>query len=93
MQLNDGRFMQNGRCGYILQPECMRHLEFDPFNKKTFVGVEPITVTLTVSQRQSNYSLNSIFRKALLFSPVFMLVKLFGNKLVFHQHLSICMQN
>ncbi|XP_053305358.1 1-phosphatidylinositol 4,5-bisphosphate phosphodiesterase gamma-2 [Spea bombifrons] len=30
MQINNGMFGYNGRCGYILQPECMREDAYDP---------------------------------------------------------------
>ncbi|XP_013410429.1 1-phosphatidylinositol 4,5-bisphosphate phosphodiesterase gamma-1-like [Lingula anatina] len=48
MQLNEGKFKQNGKCGYILQPEIMRHIDYDPFDKRTLVNVDPLTVTLTI---------------------------------------------
>ena len=40
MQLNESRFSQNGGCGYVLQPSCMRHPDYDPFDKNTLVDIE-----------------------------------------------------
>ena len=37
------------RCGYVLQPECIRNDLFDLYNRDA-AGVEPLTLTLTVSQ-------------------------------------------
>jgi len=48
MQLNEGKFAMNGRCGYVLQPECMKSPGYNPFDKHTLVGVDPITVSITV---------------------------------------------
>lgn len=48
MQLNQGWFLANGRCGYVLQPEYMKQPNYNPFNKHTIVGVDPVTVTITV---------------------------------------------
>ncbi|KAK7474992.1 hypothetical protein BaRGS_00033739 [Batillaria attramentaria] len=50
MQLNQGRFMANGGCGYILQPEIMSHEAFNPYEKKFLsqLGVEPVTLTITI---------------------------------------------
>ncbi|KAL3860223.1 hypothetical protein ACJMK2_010378 [Sinanodonta woodiana] len=47
MQLNEGRFMRNGRCGYVLQPACMRLEDYDPFDKRT-VKVDPLTISVTI---------------------------------------------
>ncbi|XP_064611128.1 1-phosphatidylinositol 4,5-bisphosphate phosphodiesterase gamma-1-like isoform X2 [Liolophura sinensis] len=48
MQMNMGRFLRNGRCGYVLQPDCMRSENYDPFDKRTLVGVEPLTASIIV---------------------------------------------
>lgn len=48
MQLNQGWFLANGRSGYVLQPEYMKQSSYNPFNKHTIVGVDPVTVTITV---------------------------------------------
>lgn len=48
MQLNEGRFLQNGRCGYVLRPEYMFHDEFDPYTRVALDGVEPLTLSLSV---------------------------------------------
>ncbi|XP_048577157.1 1-phosphatidylinositol 4,5-bisphosphate phosphodiesterase gamma-1 isoform X2 [Nematostella vectensis] len=47
MQLNHGRFLDNGRCGYVLMPESIRQDGFCPYDRETS-GVEPLTLTLTV---------------------------------------------
>jgi len=46
MWLNDGRFMDNGRCGYVLKPAYMRaeKITFDPFAKMKPVKTLEITV-------------------------------------------------
>ena len=51
MQLNHGRFLQNGRCGYILQPEFMRN-DYDPYNAKTLINVEPIKLLIGVCKNE-----------------------------------------
>ncbi|KAK9878390.1 hypothetical protein WA026_021698 [Henosepilachna vigintioctopunctata] len=48
MQLNQAKFRDNGACGYLLKPECMLRSDFDPFDKTTLVGVEPLKVTIKV---------------------------------------------
>ena len=48
MQVNMGKFVQNGQCGYILQPDCFLDQHYDPFQKSTLSGVDPLTITLTV---------------------------------------------
>lgn len=48
MQLNQGKFRQNGRCGYVLRPECMFSDTFDPYDHKTLVGVERLTISLRI---------------------------------------------
>ncbi|XP_071822234.1 1-phosphatidylinositol 4,5-bisphosphate phosphodiesterase gamma-1-like isoform X3 [Apostichopus japonicus] len=35
MQINQGLFALNGKCGYVLKPECMRNNNFDPFDRRT----------------------------------------------------------
>ena len=49
MQLNEGRFMQNGKCGYVLMPDCMFEPGFNPLDVLTHVNVEPVTLTIQVS--------------------------------------------
>ncbi|XP_076470498.1 1-phosphatidylinositol 4,5-bisphosphate phosphodiesterase gamma-1-like [Babylonia areolata] len=50
MQLNQGRFLANGRCGYVLKPAIMNHDAFSPYEKKFLaqLGVEPLTLTITI---------------------------------------------
>ncbi|XP_067887507.1 1-phosphatidylinositol 4,5-bisphosphate phosphodiesterase gamma-1-like isoform X1 [Heterodontus francisci] len=48
MQLNQAIFTMNGKNGYVLHPDIMRDENFDPFDKNTLKGVEPITVQLQI---------------------------------------------
>ena len=49
MQLNEGRFLNNGKCGYVLQPDIMRRPEFDPCNKQSIKkDVDPLTLSVKV---------------------------------------------
>ena len=32
MQINQGKFMLNGNCGYVLKPDYMMHDDYDPQN-------------------------------------------------------------
>lgn len=50
MQLNQGRFHANGRCGYILLPEVLSDKAFNPYEKKCLaqLEVEPVTLTITI---------------------------------------------
>ncbi|XP_047123680.1 1-phosphatidylinositol 4,5-bisphosphate phosphodiesterase zeta-1 isoform X1 [Hydra vulgaris] len=36
MDINDGLFALNGKCGYVLKPECLRSGKFDPQNVENF---------------------------------------------------------
>lgn len=46
MQLNQAKFRDNGRCGYLLKPDFMFNDEFDPCDKKTLVGVVPLILSI-----------------------------------------------
>ncbi|XP_012935284.1 1-phosphatidylinositol 4,5-bisphosphate phosphodiesterase gamma-1 isoform X2 [Aplysia californica] len=50
MQLNQGRFLMNGRCGYVLQPDVMRGEQYNPYEKKflSSLNVEPLTLTISI---------------------------------------------
>lgn len=48
MQMNQAIFMLNGRSGYVLQPPIMRDDNFDPFDRHSLRGVEPITLSIEV---------------------------------------------
>ena len=49
MQLNEGRFLMNGRCGYVLQPDCMRADGYNPYNASTLKQLKSaITITIMV---------------------------------------------
>lgn len=49
MQMNQALFMSSGQCGYVLQPTNMRDDIFDPFDKSTLRGVEPLSISIEVS--------------------------------------------
>lgn len=48
MQLNQAKFRENGNCGFLLKPEFMFREDFDPYDKNTLVGVEPLTLSIRV---------------------------------------------
>ncbi|GFO31278.1 phosphoinositide phospholipase c, partial [Plakobranchus ocellatus] len=50
LQLNQGRFLLNGRCGFVLQPEVMRSDLYSPYEKKflSTLNVEPLTLSITI---------------------------------------------
>ncbi|KAF8790535.1 1-phosphatidylinositol 4 like protein [Argiope bruennichi] len=48
MQLNQARFLQNGKCGYVLRPKCMFDDNFDPYDRSTLQDVEPLTLTVQI---------------------------------------------
>ncbi|XP_076841317.1 1-phosphatidylinositol 4,5-bisphosphate phosphodiesterase delta-4 isoform X2 [Brachyhypopomus gauderio] len=54
MDLNDGLFSQNGRCGYVLKPSFMRSAEkqFDPEHPQMTDGSGPFTLTIRVISGQ-----------------------------------------
>lgn len=49
MQMNQALFMSSGQCGYVLQPPNMRDDIFDPFDKSTLRGTEPLSISIEVS--------------------------------------------
>ncbi|XP_055354504.1 LOW QUALITY PROTEIN: 1-phosphatidylinositol 4,5-bisphosphate phosphodiesterase gamma-1-like [Paramacrobiotus metropolitanus] len=49
LHLNQGRFMQNGGCGYVLKPGFLHSEDYDPCEAKTLKGVvEPIVLCVTI---------------------------------------------
>ncbi|KAJ8349663.1 hypothetical protein SKAU_G00247930 [Synaphobranchus kaupii] len=54
MDLNDGLFSQNGRCGYVLKPEFMRSYErrFDPECPQNYEGYQPVSLAIQVISGQ-----------------------------------------
>ena len=54
MQLNQGKFEYNSRCGYLLKPEIMRRTDvnknFDPFAESCIDGIVPTTLKIKVSK-------------------------------------------
>ena len=45
---NHGKFQQNGRSGYILKPAAMLQPTFDPYDHRTYAGVDPVTIHIRV---------------------------------------------
>ncbi|XP_042869568.1 1-phosphatidylinositol 4,5-bisphosphate phosphodiesterase gamma-1-like [Penaeus japonicus] len=48
MQLNEGRFMQNGKCGYILRPEFQNSPDYDPGNPLTLPNPRPLNLSIRI---------------------------------------------
>lgn len=50
MDLNQGRFLPNGRCGYVLKPDFLRQRdsEFNPENTGGGPGHKPTLLTVKV---------------------------------------------
>ncbi|ROT84767.1 putative 1-phosphatidylinositol 4,5-bisphosphate phosphodiesterase gamma-1 isoform X1 [Penaeus vannamei] len=48
MQLNEGRFMQNGKCGYILRPEFQNNPDYDPGNPLTLPNPRPLNLSIKI---------------------------------------------
>ncbi|XP_075711737.1 1-phosphatidylinositol 4,5-bisphosphate phosphodiesterase zeta-1 [Rhinoderma darwinii] len=48
MDLQDGKFLDNGRCGFVLKPEFLRNEDrsFDPYERK--YGTRPMFITIKV---------------------------------------------
>uniref|UniRef100_A0A8D0BJK6 Phosphoinositide phospholipase C n=1 Tax=Salvator merianae TaxID=96440 RepID=A0A8D0BJK6_SALMN len=54
MDLNDGRFLVNGRCGYVLKPAFLRNSQssFDPEGTGRRAGQRPVSLTIKVITAQ-----------------------------------------
>jgi len=48
MQINQGKFLQNGNCGYVLKPEFLLRDDFNPYYTNPPAGEEPIIITVKV---------------------------------------------
>ena len=52
MQLNQGKFEYNNKCGYLLKPEIMRRTDvnklFDPFAESPLDGIVATTLKIRV---------------------------------------------
>lgn len=46
MQLNQSKFRDNGRCGYLVKPDFMTQNDFDPYDKNTLIGVKRLNISL-----------------------------------------------
>ncbi|PIO30847.1 hypothetical protein AB205_0047720 [Aquarana catesbeiana] len=68
MDLNDGLFQQNARCGYVLKPAFMRSVDtnFNPDQPQDTEGYSPVTLSIQVSgfpavlQSESKMVLHSV---------------------------------
>jgi len=49
MQLNEARFEMYNRCGYVLQPRCLREAAYHPYTKGNVPGVDPLIINIQVS--------------------------------------------
>ncbi|XP_066554659.1 1-phosphatidylinositol 4,5-bisphosphate phosphodiesterase delta-3-A isoform X2 [Amia ocellicauda] len=60
MDLNQGRFLPNGRCGYVLKPNFQRTRDntFDPENPTQGLGCRPTQLTIKVISAQQLPKLN-----------------------------------
>jgi len=48
MQIERGTFLDNGSCGYVLQPSIFRDPQFNPFEPSTFQNIEPQNIRITI---------------------------------------------
>jgi len=50
MQINEGKFLQNGRCGYVLKPEFMLKSDYNPYYgiNSPPADEEPLILTIRV---------------------------------------------
>lgn len=48
MQLNEGKFRDNGACGYILKPKFMLNELYDPNDPNTLIGVDGMLITIRI---------------------------------------------
>lgn len=79
MDLNNGRFLQNGQCGYALKPPfmCEPHTTFNPENVGGGVGHAPVLLSVQVRRRNARVA----SRVALQVSQIFSLRSIrFGRK-------------
>lgn len=48
MHVNEGRFMQNAKCGYVLMPDCLFDPGFNPLDPSTHMSCTPITIHIQI---------------------------------------------
>lgn len=48
MQIERGTFLDNGNCGYVLQPDILLDPSFNPYDPSTFKNIEPLNISLTL---------------------------------------------
>ena len=48
MQLNYAKFRENGNCGYLLKPEFMFREDFNPYDSKYLLHMEPLKISLKI---------------------------------------------
>ena len=50
MQINEGKFLQNGKCGYVLKPSFMlKNSDYTPSYSNAIAEEDPLIVVVTVS--------------------------------------------
>ncbi|XP_041375829.1 1-phosphatidylinositol 4,5-bisphosphate phosphodiesterase gamma-1-like [Gigantopelta aegis] len=74
MQLNQAQFLRNGRCGYVLKPDCMRKANFSPFNLVSLQDVQPVTLTIKIL---AGRHISSVIRGRAVGSP-FVIIDIHG---------------
>lgn len=58
MQLNEAKFRQNGKCGYLLRPEFMSSNNYHPYERSLIESiVEPLTLSVRVSDLLNNVAI------------------------------------
>lgn len=62
MDLNDGRFLVNGQCGYVLKPAFLRNSQstFDPEAPRRGTSHRPVALTVKVRER-ANHCLTAVW--------------------------------
>lgn len=48
MQINEGKFRDNGACGYLLKPKFTLNELFDPNDPNTLIGVDGMLITIRI---------------------------------------------
>lgn len=48
MQLNEGMFLQNGKCGYVLRPKCQMDPNYDPSDPTTLRNKYPLKLEIKI---------------------------------------------
>ncbi|XP_023227625.1 1-phosphatidylinositol 4,5-bisphosphate phosphodiesterase gamma-1-like [Centruroides sculpturatus] len=48
MQLNQGKFLQNGRCGFVLRPNFMFDEKYNPHDRTSLCNIDPISLSIKI---------------------------------------------